>query len=548
VRAALGPQTYIGIDAFTTTGQVIPYGGLDFGRLLSTGVFNFYCPYGDDLMISSLLQGQPMVKYIGWGMGKPTYFGYPWLDAFRGAWGSFRYIADVFFSQFGWIQPAGAWTGEGTKELREGVGKLLMGAQRQLSPVALLYSYPSMLTSAAAGNWVEGEKGNTHLMWRPENWSREAFERELTQSGVSFGYLTGDQVAQGALSGKKLLIIPQFMGMSLSDATCAAIKQFVAGGGLVVADLCPAVCDEHGKLRAHSGLDDLFGVSHDGFAYGQRAPDYLVGIDKPDPLVFQRGWWIGAWYEKTLKVTDGNQLGSHVFLDVPAFVTKKTGQGQALLLNFLQTSTVRRNGQPEDDDLKMMDVILRAAGVKPPVDLVDKAGVSLLKNYEVNVLKDGPIEYTGVYCETSPDNPEEMTVVFPDARATYDVRAGKYLGRVDHAAVPLKAYGAALFARLNYTVRTLTIGAGDAARGGAVPLAVRLAFTGTTQPGRHVVRLEIIAPDGQPSFFYTQNVNTKQGAWRGEIHTALNDQPGTWTVKGREILSGITATAQFRLN
>jgi hypothetical protein len=553
VRAALGPDTYIGIDGFTTDGLNIPYGGLDIGRLLATGVFNFYCPYGDDLMIASMIHG-PMVKYIGWGMGKPTYMGYPWRDAFRGQWGTFRYVGETFFSAFGWVQPAGGWIGEGTKQLREGVGKTLMGAQRQLSPVAILYSYPSMLTCAASGIWVEGEKGNDHLMWRPAGWSRDSFERELVQCGVSFGYVTDQQVAQGGLAGKKLLIIPLCMGMALSDATCAAIKQFVAGGGLVVADLIPGLCNEHGKLREqngqiHGGLDDLFGVSHDGFAYGQRAEDYLVGITKPDPLVVN-GWWIGEWFEKSLKVTDGTALGNHWFLNIPAFVTKKTGSGQTLLLNFLQTATVKRNGQPEDDDLKMIQTILRVAGVEPPVDVVDTAGVSSLKDYEINQLTDGPLDYYGVYCETTPEHPDQMTVLFPDTRDTYDVRAGKYLGRVKQAAVPLQAFGAALFARCDYQITGLTITSADAARGATVPLAVKLTWKGapaSTGIGRHVVRLEIIAPDGKPSYFYTQNVNTKDGAWQGEIHTAFSDQSGTWTVKAREILSSTTATTQFRL-
>ena len=213
---------------------------------LSEGVFNFYCPYGDDLMIASMLRG-PMVKYIGWSMSRNQYFGYPWRDAFRGQWGTFRFFGATFFSQFGWVQPAGVWIGEGTRELREGVGKALMGAKRELSPVAILYSYPSMMTCAGAGVWVE--KGNAHLMWQPANSSREAFERELLQCGVSFGYVTDGQVARNGLRGKRLLIIPHFMGIALSDATCAAIKEFVTQGGLVVADMSPGICDEHGRLR-----------------------------------------------------------------------------------------------------------------------------------------------------------------------------------------------------------------------------------------------------------------------------------------------------------
>jgi len=544
VRDALGPETYVGIDGFTSSGHMIPYGGVDIGCYLAEGVFNFYCPYGDDLLIASLIRG-PMVKYIGWGMSRNQYFGYPWRDAFRGQWGTFRFFGGTFFSQFGWIQPAGAWIGEGTHELREGVGKALMGARRELSPVAILYSYPSMMTCAGAGVWVE--KGNAHLMWQPANSSRNAFERELLQCGVSFGYVTDDQVARDGLRGKRLLIIPQFMGIALGDAACAAIKQFVARGGVVVADMCPGICDEHGRPREKGGLDDLFGVTHNGFAYEQRYPDYLVGVTQPSPLVPKEGWWIGQWYEKNLKVVDGIALGKHWFVDVPALVVKRTGQGQALLLNFLQTTTVKRNGEPEDDEIKLMQRLLMAAGIRPPAEINDKAGNSLLKNYEVNVLGDGAVKYVGVYCNTTPEDARNVVIEFPEPRETYDLRAGKYLGRIKQAGLPLGAYGAAAFARLDYRVSELSVKAADSARGSAVPVSIDLACTAKSSPGRHVVRVRFIAPDGKGHQFYTQNVDTRGGQWRGQVFTAINDPPGTWTIQAREIMSGKTATTQFQL-
>lgn len=543
VRDALGPETCVGVDGFTSSGHMIPYGGMDIGRYLSEGVFNFYCPYGDDLLIASMVRG-PMVKYIGWGMSRRQYFGYPWRDALRGQWGTFRFFGATFFSQFGWVQPAGAWIGEGTRGLREGVGKALMGARRELSPVAILYSYPSMMTCAAAGVWVE--KGNARMMWPPANASRETLERSLLGCGVSFGYVTDAQVARGGLRGKRLLVIPQFMGMALGDATCAAIKEFVAQGGVVVADLCPAVCDEHGRPREKGGLDDLFGVTRSGLAYEHHSADYLVGVTKPGPLVPEKGWWSGQWREKSLKVADGTALGKHWFADGPALVTKQTGKGKTLLLNFLATTPVTRDGEPEDDGPKLIDRLLAASGVRPHAQIAGASGGSLLENYEVNVLRDGPVEYVGVYCNTTPDDAEHVAIEFPDARETYDLREGKYLGRTKRAKLPLRAYGAAVFARLDYQVTGLSIKAADALRGGAVPVAVDLACTGKS-PGRHVVRLEVLAPDGLANHFYTQNVDTRGGQWRGEVFTALNDPPGPWTVRAREVMSGHTATTQFQL-
>jgi hypothetical protein len=542
IRDALGANTPIGIDGFTTSGHNIPYGGIDIGRLLSEGVFNSYCPYGDDLMIASMVKG-PMVKYIGWGMSRQEYFGNPWRDAFRGHWGTFRFFGNTFFSQFGWVQPAGRWIGEGTKELRGGTGKMLMGAQRELDPVVILYSYPSMLLSAAEGVWVE--KGNDHMMWRPADWSRNAFERMLVSCGNSFGYLTDVQVAQGMLKGKKLLIIPHFTGAALSDATCAAIKQFVADGGTVVADLAPAVFDEHGKLRAQGGLDDLFGITHDNFAFGQRTADYLVGVTKDDQLVPPSGWYIGEWFEKSLKVTDGKALGNHWFLNIPAMVVKQTGKGQALLLNFLHTSTVRRNSEPEDDDLKLMERILRVSGVRPQAQIETDYGAQL-RHCEINTLRDGALDYVGVYAHSTPDeDPAKVVIHFPTARETYDVRNGNYLGKVDTAPLPLRAQEAALFARLDYRITGVAVTAGSATRGGAVPITVTV--TGSGPLSRHIINLTVTDPSGARHPFYSQNVEAQGGRYAGNIFTALNDPAGAWIITAREVISGKTATATFRL-
>jgi len=543
VKDALGEDCSVGIDGFTTSGHMIPYGATDIGRLLTEGVFNFYCPYGDDLMIASMIKGR-LVKYIGWRMSRREYFGYPWRDAFRGHWGTFRFFGPTFFSQFGWVQPAGRWIEEGTRELRQGVGKLLMGAKRQLAPVAFLYSYPSMMTVAAAGVWVE--PGNDHLMWRPANWSRKAFEQMLQKCGVSaFRYVTTAQAQRGALKDVKLLIIPHFMGIALSDETCAAVKQFVSEGGIVVADLAPAVCDEHGKLRDKGGLDGLFGVTRNEFAYAVRGPDYLVGVTEKDPMVAPNAWYIGEWYEKNLRVTDGKLLGKHWFLDVPAFVVKDTGKGRALLLNFLHTSCVRRNGEPEPDEVRLMEYVLRAAAVEPQAFIETDYGVAQQENYEVNTLRDGPAEYVGVYAPKSPEEPGSMVIRFPTARHTYDVRGRKYLGVVDRAPLPIRAYGAVLFARLDYEITGLSVNAGDVEAGGAVPIMVTV--NASKRPGRHVVRLEVLDPTGRPNSFYSHNVDVVGGAYRGVIHTALDDPEGTWTIRAREVISGREAVAQFRL-
>ncbi len=549
IRAVCGADSAIGIDGFTSSGHVIPYGATDIGRLLSDGVFNFYSPVWrrpDDRLAADRTDGAlHRVEQQPPGLLRPTLA--------RCVSRASRHLPLFWFHLLQSVRLAAAgrrWTGEGTKELREGTGKALMGAKRQLDPIAILYSYPSMLATAAEGIWVE--PGNDHLMWRPAAASRDALEQMLTLSGNSFGYVTDKQVEQGSLRGKKLLIIPHFMGCALSDSTCAAIKQFVSDGGMVVADMAPAVLDEHGKPRTQGGLNDLFGVTREKIDYAQRATDYLVGVINTDPQkpvnginLGENGWYVGEWYEKNLKVTDGTALGQHWFVNVPAMVVKHTGKGQTLLLNFLQTSTYRRNGEPEDDDMKLMEQILSLAGVTPQA--VTQTSYGKQERYcEINTLRDGALDYVGVYAQKMPaEDPAMMQVVFPDARETYDVRQGKYLGKVTEAPLPLHVQEAALFARLDYRITGLSLTAGSVARGQAVPIAVALATT--AKPERHVVHLDVVAPDGTRSYFYTRNVELREGKYAGAIYTALNDQPGMWTITAREVISGRTAKAAFTL-
>jgi len=46
----------------------------------------------------------------------------------------------------------------------------------------------------------------------------------------------------------------------LSDAQCAMLRDYVGGGGTIIATHLTSVADEHGKMRANYGLADLFGA------------------------------------------------------------------------------------------------------------------------------------------------------------------------------------------------------------------------------------------------------------------------------------------------
>jgi len=538
VRAALGAHTPVGLDAFTSSRHVLPYGAIDFGRLAAEGVFDFYAPYADDFVIASLVKG-PKAKYVGWSMSRADYFAAPWRDVFRGYWGSLRFFGPTFWNELGFLQPAGHWTGESTRELRAGVGKLLIGSQRELSPVVILYSYAS-LVAGSAGRYWEPRHGAGALTDAAAA-SREVLEQLLVEAGVSFGYQTAAQVARGALAGKKLLIIPRQMGLALSKETVKAIEQFVRDGGNVLADLAPGLCDEHGKPRAASALDALFGVRTGGENIVYTAPEYAARVQLQHALLPQGEWLLDPWYDRGLRVSDGRAGGQHVLDGTPAFVVKQTGRGRSLLLNLLLTPPWPGKPGASAEQRALMASVLRGAGVPALARVEGMDGV------EVNRFQDGASQYYGFYAHAAGSGDgAQGRVYFADERETYDVRAGRYLGRVSELPLALREGGAALIARLDYQLQALSLSPPPkAARGELLRVPIALRASGT--PGRHVVHVELQGPGGAPLPLYTQNLEVVGGRAELQLLPALNDPAGRWQIEAREVISGLTANAAVEL-
>jgi hypothetical protein len=71
----------------------------------------------------------------------------------------------------------------------------------------------------------------------------------------------------------KLLLLPNIA--ALSDKQCEQLKQFIHGGGSLVATFETSLYDEQGRARSNFGLSDLFGVSYDNAVEGPMHNSYL---------------------------------------------------------------------------------------------------------------------------------------------------------------------------------------------------------------------------------------------------------------------------------
>ena len=64
------------------------------------------------------------------------------------------------------------------------------------------------------------------------------------------------------------------------------------------------------------------------------------------------------------------------------------------------------------------------------------------------------------------------------------------------------------------------------------------------QPGRHVLRIDVSDPKRRPRPEYSANLEAPRGAAHYTLPICLNDPPGTWQMRVRDVASGVTTYAE----
>ena len=140
--------------------------------------------------------------------------------------------------------------------------------EEPLARVGLLYSEQS----STLGNPWSGEVGQRLSADRPDDHTLGMYHA-LIEARVPFeliheGFLTRDR-----LDRFKLIVLAN--ATALSDEQCAALRDYVARGGSIVATFASSLFDERGTRRANFGLADVFGVSFAGSVDGPMQNSYL---------------------------------------------------------------------------------------------------------------------------------------------------------------------------------------------------------------------------------------------------------------------------------
>lgn len=441
---------------------------------------------------------------------------------------------------------------DGVQEIKSGPGKLLITSERRFAPIAVHYSQPSIhACTLSNGGFVPTGAGcptRIYSSWMTTLWS-------FKEIGLQPQFIATEQIEKGELSNYKMLVLP--FSQALTAEESRQIRKFVENGGLVVADVLPAIRNRHGRLLDKGLLDDLFGIERIAGREPGELTDIRLNVMYEQPI---RGMLPSVQIDPAVRVSTGKAL--QMIGDTPVFIEHKIGKGKAVLLNFAgnytpgsyrskQIPSIRTT--PRGDlYLDIARALAAIADVTP--ELTVASGNKRLRGIDIVTWKDGSASYFGFtpndYCDYAwvLTMPRVMKLhgKLENSGHLYDIRRGRYLGYGNTFNMELQRGSAALLANLPYKVSEVTIaGPAKAQQGETAAFTLAVAAEGG-QAGRHILHVRV-SVNGKILDHYTANVEAKKGQGTYRLPIALNDAPGNWTITVRDTVSGITGQTSFQI-
>jgi hypothetical protein len=475
-------------------------------------------------------------------------------DALFGGLNGVLDSAALAHSPFFWpdlsLRPNGIAVRSAVRALRAGPAELLSGATREDDGVAILYSQASLHAAAVEGMRGRPVDDQTYVR------TLAGCEALLGDLGLQFRHIADDEVTAGALRqrGCRLLVLPY--SQAISPEELGKIRSFLMAGGAVLADLCPGVTDAHGQAYRLSQMDNLLGLKRlfhrplyrPGRLVVQPQPEHLLSGMEFDAVLGEPSLKLnGAVAWATFEGEGGART--------PAAAFHRIGAGLSLLLNFSlagygsieETASSGPEVRRDEATQKLVRTFLAAARIQPAVSV--RADPPAGSRFGAR-FRSGEAVYLGL--SAPPGGSRKVSVSLaglePSRRCVYDVRAHKYLGRVESFDYAMKESYGELLALMPREIGAVQLRAPEQAKRGR-PAQVSVTLNGwKADLGRTLFRVEVCAPDGSLSAPYTRTIAGDRGRAETAIPFAFNDAPGEWRIRAIEVVSGNSGEARVNLS
>ena len=178
--------------------------------------------------------------------------------------------------------------------------------------------------------------------------------------------------------------------------------------------------------------------------------------------------------------------------------------------------------------------------------LENPAGGDPPRCYERNTFTRGPINvHAFIRDHRRCENADPVRLDLGDRSHVYDMRAKRYVGNVSSVETTVPPGDTALYACLPYRVKSLAVRVPRIAKPGEELGIEAQLDAGTGELGDHVLHMDLVEPTGEPAWHYTRNELAASGELSLNVPLAANEKPGTWTVRIRDVLTGVTGQAKI---
>ena len=518
------PNAQIGLS-----GTQVPGYGYDWAQMMKhITCLSYYSGVQTTLVNDFALPGTLLGRWTGGYVGSErvceVYQRSPhWGNLFKGA-------------NMAWNWHGSAYNGDGSptgnlvvyceefRLLKRGLAKLLLTADKETRPIAILYSQPSLFTAMNGGIGV-ADWQNTQTGW----------DELLRDIKVSFRFITYEELAAPEFPsrGFKTVILP--MSLALSDAERENLVKVAENGATIIADIAPGRYDSHGKRITDTVLDKLFPPNPGPIApetqkVSQASLNARFRIGEP-----QLGCLVETSCGKGRGILMNTMLNSYQAMTLSGVGGElaNSTSGTHAYCNSMQTTLL---ALMEKAQISPFAKVIDANGNNIPGNAILRGAGD---NYYFGIVQDREVRDGAVIDHK---NAPSATVTLPVSGVIYDLRKGEKIGKGNSFSIKVPLGYGQLFSILPKEVAPPKVTLPATAKPGDV---VTCKCTAKGAVSKTVYRLEVTLPDGTTPAFYAQNAffPTPEGSFAFQV--PYNATPGKWSVTITHVASGAHFTQTF---